>query len=81
VIFAVSLSGSGSVVSQFASAYQLTLPNYDINVVVPLFETAVDGSTAQSLATGLVSYLQNAESEGFPGSRSSACRSLHRRDA
>ena len=66
VIFAVSLSGSGSVVSQFASAYQLTLPNYDINVVVPLFETAVDGSTAQSLATGLVSYLQNAESEGFP---------------
>lgn len=66
VIFAVSLSGTGSVAAQYQAAYALTLPNYDINVLVPLFDTAVDGSTAQSLSASLVSHLQDADDEGFP---------------
>lgn len=66
VLYAVALSGSGSVASQYQNAYGLTLPNYDINVVVPLFETAVDGSSAQSLAAGLTAHLEAAEADGFP---------------
>jgi hypothetical protein len=66
IIYAVSLSGTGSAASQYSAAYELTLPNFDINLLVPLFETATDGSTAQSLATALVAHLNNAETEGFP---------------
>lgn len=66
VIYAVALSGTGSVAAQFAAAYGLTLPNFDINMIVPLFETAVDGSSAQSLGAGLVGHLSNADDEGYP---------------
>jgi hypothetical protein len=66
VVFGVSLSGTGAVSAQYSAAFALTLPNYAINLIVPLFDTAVDGSTAQSLATTLVSHLNTAEQEGFP---------------
>lgn len=66
VIYAVALSGTGSVAAQFAAAYELTLPNYAINMIVPLFEGATDGSSAQSLGAGIVGHLSAAEDEGFP---------------
>lgn len=65
LIYGVALSGSGSQSAQMQSALALTLPNYDINLVVTLNDGAVDGSTAQSLASVLGGHLQAAEAEGF----------------
>jgi hypothetical protein len=66
VIFAVSLSGTGSTASQFAAALALTLTNFDINIVVPLYEDATNGTTAESYLGALESYLVTAEADGYP---------------
>ena len=49
-----------------AAAYALTVPNYDINIMVPLFEDAVDVGSAQTEINALKSFLGSAEAVGFP---------------
>lgn len=66
LLYAVALTGNGSMVSQFAQAYTTSLPNYDINLMVPLFEDAVDSGSAESELNQLVSFLTTAEGESIP---------------
>lgn len=66
-IYAVALeAGGGSMATKYSDALALTLPNYDINVVVPLYTDATSGGTALSYITALSSYLDTAEQEGYP---------------
>lgn len=66
VIYAVALTGSGSVASQFSAALALTTPNFNINLIVPLYETAVDGTTANSFIATLETFINGAEANGQP---------------
>lgn len=66
VIYAVALSGTGSTAAQFQAAYGLTTPNFDINILVPLFETATDQSSATSLITSLSTFINSADADGYP---------------
>jgi hypothetical protein len=50
----------------FDAAYGLTMPNYDINVVVPLCEDAVTSANSHAYSASLTGHLQTANSQGFP---------------
>lgn len=66
LVYAVALSGIGTVPSQFQSAYALTLNNFDIDILVPLIEDAVDSGSANAEIAELVAHLLAAENESFP---------------
>jgi hypothetical protein len=66
VLYAVALSGQGSLVSQFEAAYQLTLPSYAVNLMVPLFEDATSASAAESELNQLAGFLNSAASSSKP---------------
>jgi hypothetical protein len=68
VLYAVALDTTSglSLPDQFAAAYALTIPNYDINIMVPLFEDAMDAGSAKTEIAALSSFLNSAESNGFP---------------
>jgi hypothetical protein len=68
VLYAVAVNTTvGTTTSeQFSAAYALTVPNYDINIMVPLFEDAIDSGSAQAEINALKSFLNSAEAVGFP---------------
>lgn len=65
-IFAIALSGSGTMASQFATAYGLTLSNFNIDLLVPLFEDAVDSGSITSELAQLLAHLDDSVAEGTP---------------
>jgi hypothetical protein len=68
VIYAVAIDPrpGGSRAAQFKAAYQKILPNYEINLVVPLWTDVVDTASATAFLTDLSSFLNTAYDEGFP---------------
>jgi hypothetical protein len=72
VVYAITLTPSGAIDSRYKNAYDLTLTNYDINLIVPIFD--VVGSQVGPLNLGqltnyiaqLKSHLQDADSAGYP---------------
>lgn len=67
VIYAVALSGQGTTLSQYEAAYALTNANYDINLMVPLFEDAVDAASAGGEITQLATFINDmASNQSLP---------------
>jgi hypothetical protein len=67
-INAVTLNGLGSLSDQYNSAYALTSTNYDIDIVVPIYDdgTIADDTALSPYTAGLVSHLQTTEDAGYP---------------
>lgn len=67
-IYAVALNGLGSLSDQYNAAYALTLNNFDVNILVPIFATGsiADASAFSPYISGLTSHLSTAENNGTP---------------
>jgi hypothetical protein len=67
-IYTVTLNGLGSLSDQFNSAYGLTANNFDIDLIVPVFDsgTIADDTAFSPYVSGLVQHLQNTDVAGFP---------------
>lgn len=65
-------SGTPTLAQQYNNAYALSAANYDINLVVPIFDSSTAAghptnmSSVNGFISGLVSHLQDADSAGFP---------------
>jgi hypothetical protein len=72
IVFAVAPTPSGSLSDQYNAAYALTLTNYDISLVVPVFPAGTGSGTLKDLDSatayiaGFAAHLGLAEDEGFP---------------
>lgn len=66
LVYAIAVAGGSGLPAQFTAAYQTTLANYDINLVVPLWDDAVDLGGAQAQLTALRAHLSAAESASLP---------------
>lgn len=72
VVYAVTPNNLGPLSSQYDSAYALTINNYDINLIVPVWPVGktvgypVDLTSITPYVSSLVSHLQDADSSGFP---------------
>lgn len=67
-LYAVALSGLGSLSDQYRDAYTLTESTTNIDITVPVFaETAIaDNTDLASYVSKLVTHLKNCEADGFP---------------
>lgn len=68
IIYAVAVDprASGSRASQFQVAYTKMLPNYEINLLVPLTTDVVDTASATTFLSDVSSFLDSASTQGFP---------------
>lgn len=72
IVYSVALTPAGQVDSMYKAAYDLTINNYDINLLVPVFTSSgqfagpTDLAAMTSYIAQLNSHLQEADSSGFP---------------
>lgn len=72
IVYGVVPNNLGSISDQYANAYDLTLNNYDINLIVPVFPTnpdvgyPIDLDSVSPYVASIVSHLQTADDSGYP---------------
>jgi hypothetical protein len=64
-LYAIALSGVGTVQQQFQDAYALLAGNYEANVVVPLLNGVITGTAVAGLAQSFKGMIENDAREGI----------------
>jgi hypothetical protein len=64
-IYAVALSGIGTIQQQYNDAYRLLAGNYEINVVVPLFSGLSDPTAVAGMCQSAKAFVETAEQDGY----------------
>lgn len=64
-LFAVALSGTGSLLQQFIDAYGLLAGNYEANVVVPLLEGFATDEAVTGVLQSIKAMVENDARDGF----------------
>lgn len=67
-IYAVTLDGLGSLSDQYNAAYDLTQNNFNIDIVVPIYDTGTiaDNTAFSAFQAGLSAHLSATDNAGFP---------------